>query len=501
MDDDSSPYPSITRTVLLVAVIASMAWMLYGRAPAPDHTGAANPSMTAAGVAYAQGVGGGSNENATLPWTTYLPVPILILAGILVLCSAFFSGSEAAFFSLHQVRLRSMSQSTSRLDKLVARMMESPGRLLTTILVGNTIVNVLIGTLLGARVEDVFSKAWHLSDGLAYLYAILLVTFTLVFFGEITPKVFAVRASDFFARTAALPLQGFDRAIAPVRQSLLSLTNYLFRITRFHELRAAPFITDDELKSVISDVHEQGVIEEDERHMIEGILEFSDATLHEIFIPRPDVIALTEDATVNDALDAYREHEYSRMPMFAENFDKVTGIVVIKDLLPAYARGELDVPVKQFMRQPHFVPQTITVQQFIKNAQRLRAHLAIVVDEYGGTEGIVTLHDALEEVVGDIHDEDEVEEIPYEKLSPNSYRLKGSFSLDDLSELVNVPLHDEEHQTVAGLLMNRIEKVPEPGDVLEIDGLRFTVESCEGKRVASVQVEIVTPRPEDTEQW
>ncbi|MCP4640844.1 MAG: HlyC/CorC family transporter [bacterium] len=424
-------------------------------------------------------------------WTDALPFSVLCAVAVLVAFSAFFSGSETAFFSIHRIRLRAMREEKGLTARLVTSMMDRPGKLLTTILLGNMIVNVLIGVLLGTRTEDLLETQFGLPVPLAYLLAVAVCTSVLVLFGEIGPKVFAVHTGERFARLASIPLLAVDKALAPVRDSLIMFTNGLFRVTRFHELRAAPFITDAELKSALSDGEAHGVIEEDERQMIQGILEFSDAFVREILVPRPDVIALPEDATVSEALDLLRDREFSRMPIFKDDLDHVTGLLVVKDLLPGFATGELSKPVRELARPVHFVPETMTVQQFVSDAQRHRAHLAVAVDEYGGTAGIVTLEDAIEQVVGDIMDGDEQEEPGYEKLDDNLYLVEGGLSLDELNELIGASLEDEEHETVAGLLMNLTDKVPEPGDEILHDGIQFTVEACDGKRVSSLRIRIL----------
>jgi len=332
------------------------------------------------------------------------------------------------------------------------------------------------------------SRAW------SYAAAVAVCTFILVVVGEISPKIVAVSTGERFARLAVYPVLVVDRLLAPVRDGLLRFTDMLFRATHFHDLRAAPFITDEEFKSVLTHGEAQGVIEEDERQMIQGILEFRDALLREILVPRPDVIALAEDATVRDALDTLREHEFSRMPVYQESLDTVVGILVAKDLIPSFAKGDLDRSVQTLMRPPHFVPETMTAQQFVNDARRHRAHLAVVVDEYGGTEGIVTLEDAIEEVVGDIRDEDEHEEPAYKQLAEGTYRVEGGLPLDELSEVIGIPLVDEAHETVGGFLMEKAEKVLESGDEIELAGVRFTVEACEGKRASTVRVQLLSDR-------
>jgi CBS domain containing-hemolysin-like protein len=267
------------------------------------------------------------------------------------------------------------------------------------------------------------------------------------------------------------------------------VTNAIFRVTHFHDLTAAPFITDEEFKSALSEGEAESVLEQDEREMIRGILEFRDVLLREIRVPRPDVVCLPADATVREALMTFREKEYSRMPVYEESLDKVLGVLVAKDLIPCIGRDEPDRPVRELVRPPHFVPKTMTVQQYVDDARRHRSHMAIVVDEYGGTEGIVTLEDAMEEVVGDIMDEDEQEEPLIQQSGEGLYRVDGRLPLDELSDMIGARFEDLSHDTVAGFIMEHLDKVPDPGDTIEAFGARFTVEACEGKRVTKVRLE------------
>lgn len=491
MDDDSSPYIRILRTMVLWAVFGGVSWWaFYSFAPATD-----GPAGFAVSSAQAQAADGGE-EIAKASWQTFLPLWLIGMALVLLALSAFFSGSEAAFFSIHRVRLRAMGEDSSATPRKVAQLMESPGRLLTTILVGNTIVNVLIGLTLGTRVESAMKAAWGVPEAVAYLGAIVGVTAALVLVGEITPKVLAVRTGEMFARAVVWPLTGLDHLIGPLRNGLLRLTDFLFRVTRFTELRAAPFITDDEFKSVFMNEAAAEAIEEDERQMIRGILEFTDAQLKEILVPRPDVMALQCDETVADALNAFREHAFSRMPVYDEDLDHISGVVVMKDLLPYIMKANTDVKLRGLVRPAFFAPETMTVRQFVTEARQRRAHIAIVVDEYGGTEGIATLHDALEEVVGDIHEEDEQSSLPYRKLGRDTFRVEGSMPTDELSELLGIPIEDEEHETVAGYLMGHSDTIPQVGDRFETDGAEFTVEACQGNRVETLKVRVLDRPPE-----
>lgn len=479
MDDDSSPYRDQSASIRFVRVIASLmtgvalvAAVLYAsNAHVQEYT-------PADGVAAPSGV-----------LDIFTPGALLAIL-LLVAVSAFLSASEVAFFGIHQLRLRTMREGPNAAERQVGNMMSHPGRLLTTILVGNMIVNVLIGVLLPSRLLQVFVELLAMPSALALALTALLSTLFLVYVCAITPKVIAARVPESFATAAAFPMRTIDVVLEPVSRLLLGLTDFLFRITRFDNIKAAPFITDEEFVGLLTRGEAQGVLEEQEGQMIQGILELSDAKLREILVPRPDVIAISSTATVEEALALFRQHEYSRMPVYSDDIDHIVGVLVAKDLISAANEGDYQAPITPLMRRPRFVPETMTVQAFVKYAQRARTHLAIVVDEYGGTEGIVTLEDAVEEVVGKIHDETEKEDVRYRKIGDNTYRVDGNLSLDELSDLIGLSIEDEEHETVAGFVMAQASKILETGDNVLYHGAEFLVEAVDGRRAARLRVHV-----------
>ena len=486
MEDDTVPLRSARITTVLLIIVCCTAYAAFGTAPfAPATT---------------QLVQGAVSTDAAPP---IFSTQILVLLTCLLFMSAFFSASEVAFFVIHRVRLRVLEEEGGITGRLVASLMEHPGRLLTTILVGNMIVNVLIGVLLPIRIElalenAALENAVYLPPWLASVITVLIAAAILVFLGEITPKALVARIAEPYARTVAVPLKGVDALLKPVCRGLILFTNFVFRVTRFNDIKAAPFITDEEFKNLLTNSEAQGVIEEDEGQMIQGILEFSDALLREILVPRPDVVSIAEDATVGEALELFREKEFSRVPMYQENLDRITGVLFAKDLLPSATKGETTLPVKELRRPAHFVPETMTVHGFVKDAQRTRNHLAIVVDEYGGTEGIVTLEDAIEEVIGDIHDASSEEKPTVQLLGHGSYLVDGNLPLDELHELIDIELDDTEHETLAGFLMEQTNKIPERGDEVEFAGAVFTVREVDGKRASSIQIEAHGPASQET---
>lgn len=505
-DAGRTPFATLVYTALVWAAAVTLLMALPGFSP-----GAADaPEVSPLGA-----VGNDSSFGGLSWWdhfaavrAAYFPASVILGFALLLGLSGFFSSSEIAFFNLTRWKLRSMEEDGTVTGRLVAQLMEQPGKFLSTVLVGNTIVNVLIGILLGTRVELAFEEflravrpdaaGGDAHTATAYLAAVAVTTALLVFFGEIIPKVFAVRISHAYVRVAVAPMLAAERVLHPIAKGVLWITNQIFHVTRFHEIAAAPFITDEEFKSVLSQGEAHGVIDEDERQMIQGILEFRDVILREILVPRPDVVALPETATVADALQLLRQEEYSRVPIYRDDLDHITGVLFMKDLLPSFAKGNLDRSVRDLARPPYFVPEIMSVKRFVEDIQRQRVHLAVVVDEYGGTAGIVTLHDAIEEVVGDILDPSDEEDISFERLSETDYRFDGSVSIDEFTDLTGIALEDEEHETVAGFLMDLSEKVLEPGDVIPHTGAVFTVETMDGKRVQTLRVHI-DPRPHEEE--
>lgn len=422
------------------------------------------------------------------PWPLqFFPVPILLTAVVLLICSAFFSASEVAFFSLHRVELGQMRSSPRALRRLAARLMDHPGNLLTSILMGNSVANILLGVTLATPTKAFFDSL-AVGPLSSYILSVICCTTIIVFFGEILPKVVVVREAERFALLSAPVIFLVNKLLLPFRQAMIGMVGVAFRVTRFSELKPAPFMTDEEFVGLLSDSEELGVIEKDEREMIEGILEFSDATIDTILVPRPDVIALPVAATVEEALALIRAEQVARIPVYEEDLDHIVGILYAKDLLPKLARGEFDDPIRPLMRRAHFVPVTTTVAGFVKMAQQLRTHLVVVVDEYGGTEGIVTLKDALSEVVGELGSEDEVAEESCVLVSEGIYDMEGSFPLDELQELTGIVLEDSEHTTVAGFLMAQSHRILAQGDRYEYAGLQFEVLEVDGKRVAKLRV-------------
>ncbi len=421
-----------------------------------------------------------------------------VIVGLVVLLalSGFFSAVEVAFFSLHRVRLRALAAEEGVIGRVITGLMRHPAQLLSTILIGNMTTNIIIGVLLPPRLEDYLESVTGLGTIASSIITVMVATVLVLFVSEITPKVLAVSVAEPLARISALPMLIMDWCFAPARWASMRFTELLFRITRFNDIPPAPFMTDEEIISVLADSEGHGVIEEVEGQMIQAILASGNAQLREILVPRHEIIAIDRSAHVGQAIELFRRHAFSRMPVFQDDLDHITGVIVAKDLLPYVVRGELDRPIGPLARRASFVPETMTIREFIRYSQRKHMHLSIAVDEYGGTEGLVTLDDALEEVVGDIRDAATVNGKRYKRLAKGCYRVEGTMPLDDLSRLLGVEFESTTHETTAGFFMDHLGRIPQPGDIVERDGVLFTVEEVQGKRASALRVEARRPRQE-----
>jgi CBS domain containing-hemolysin-like protein len=318
--------------------------------------------------------------------------------------------------------------------------------------------------------------------------------FTIVF-GELVPKALAYSYAERMAFLFAGPIDFLGKILAPLVWLLTTVTNAitrLFGITGTQQEK----ITTEELLILVERSGEQGVIEAEEQQMIGAVLELGQQRVHEVMVPRIDITALAEDAPLDQVIDMIVAAGHSRIPIYQESIDNIVGIIYAKDLLTVLSKNE-KFDIRALLRTPLFVPESISVDDLLHMLQRRKVHIAIVLDEYGGTAGLVTIEDLIEEIVGEIQDEYDVEEPMVERISDDEARLDGRASIDDLTETFGIELDGEDREqydTVGGLVYHEIGGVPQVGDTVEVDGLTLTVESTDGRRVGKV---LVVKRPEE----
>lgn len=401
----------------------------------------------------------------------------------LLVFSAFFSLSETALTSVGKMRLRHLAESGDRRAQLIEKMRQDPTRMLVPILVGNNLVNIALSSLATALCLELFGNR---GLGIAMLFS----TTVILLFGEIMPKAIAACDAETIALRVARPASVAITILTPVALLFNATTSFILRL--FGKTRdERPLITPEEFFTLVDTVEKQGVLDSEEREMIEGVVQFSDTTVDEIMIPRPDILAVSADTSVSEASQILLNGHFSRLPVYQGSLDNVIGFVHVKDLVKAALAGD-NQPVKSLVRPVIFTPETRKVGDLFKDMRRQGVHIAIVLDEYGSTAGLVTMEDLLEEIVGDIRDEYDTEEDPITTLSDDVYLVHGKVSLKELGEKTGVCLEEEDVDTVGGYVFHQLGHIPKVGDTVEVDGIKLSVEEMRGRRVSKVRVEKVS---------
>jgi len=427
-------------------------------------------------------------------------VEILIIA-ILIVLNGLFVAAEFSLVRVRRTRLDQLADEGNRGARRVQRLVSQPARFLATIQIGLTFVGFLAATFAGASLVSGVAEALRTVPALvssAEVIALLIITalvslFTIVF-GELVPKALAYAYAERMAFIFAGPIDLLGRVLAPLVWLLTTITQAITRLFGITDTQGEK-LTAEELMIIVERGGEQGVIEAEEQQMIGAVLELGEQRVHEVMVPRIDITGLPEDAELEHIVELIVSAGHSRIPVYQETIDNVIGILYAKDLLPILVRGD-KFDIHPLLRPPLYVPESISVDDLLHMLQRRKVHIAIVLDEYGGTAGLVTIEDLIEEIVGEIQDEYDVEEPMVERISDNEARIDGRASIDDLTETFGVELNDddrEQYDTVGGLVYHEIGGVPNVGDTVEVDRLTLTVESTDGRRVGKV---LVVRRPD-----
>jgi len=431
-------------------------------------------------------------------------VELLVIVA-LVLLNGVFVAAEIALITIRRSRVEQLVEEGRRGALRVRRLIDQPGHFLAVIQLAITFIGFLASAFAAVSLVATLSEALvavRLDSGVAsgislVLVTILLSLFTIVF-GELVPKTLALAHPERFALALSRPVQILGRIASPIVAALTAVTRTITRSVGVDVGKEAQ-ITAEELKLIIERGGEQGVLEAEEEQMINAVIELGSRRVHEVMVPRIAIVALSSEATFEEATELIIAAGHSRIPVYQDSIDHVVGILYAKDLLPFLKSAVHPRPaLAGLVRAPVLVPESLPVDDVLHQLQRKRVHMAIVLDEYGGTAGLVTIEDLLEEIVGEIQDEYDVEEPLVVRISDDEARVDGRASVDELSELfgIELSLEDEaEYDTVGGLVFHRIGGVPSPGDRIEVDGLTLTVETTNGRRVGRVLV--VRQTPED----
>jgi CBS domain containing-hemolysin-like protein len=417
-----------------------------------------------------------------------------MLIGVLALVTlaAFFALSETSLTRMNKVKALTLEDEGRRGAARLARLAEHPERWLNLVLLLVLACHLAATSLLAILAERQFGTA-------GVVVATVVEVVVIFVFAEAIPKTYAVQHPERAALLAAPVITAIVNfwPLRMIARALIGLANF---ILPGQGLKEGPFVSEEELLAMADVAADEQVIEREERTLIRQVIEFGDTVVREVMVPRTDMLAVEGGARVSDAVELVINSGKSRIPVFEQGIDDVIGIVYARDLLKAEREGKGDEPVRTLAREAHFVPETKRVAELMREMQKQKFHIAIVVDEYGGTAGLVTLEDLIEELVGEIVDEYDVEDAKWERLANGDYRVDARMPLDEVNELLAADLPDGDWDTIGGLLYSELGHVPLEGESVQVDGRRLTAEKVDGRRIERVRISPqVEPAPADTE--
>lgn len=403
-----------------------------------------------------------------------------ILLAIFIVLSAFFSSAETAIMSLSKIRLRHLVEEGDPRAKKLKALIENPNKLLGAILIGNNVVNIGASAIATSISIELFNSA---GVGIATGVMTLLV----LIFGEITPKSIAVVKSESVALRIAGFMTFYVWALTPIVKLVLFITNGITLLFGGKPGISQPYMTQDEFKTMVNVGHEEGVIEVDEKEMIYNVFEFGDAKVSEVMTPRTDMIALEISTPYEDVIATYKEEQFSRLPIYEESIDNIVGILYIKDIVfSGISREHFDI--SKIMRKPLFTFEFKNTTELLKEMRAKRTPISVVLDEYGGTAGVVTMEDLIEEIVGDIKDEYDDHEEEIEVVKEDEFLVEGVMRIDELNELIGTKIMTEDFESIGGFIVGQFGEIPEAGTQIEYEGIKFVVEAVEKNRIEKLRI-------------
>jgi putative hemolysin len=423
----------------------------------------------------------------------------IIIVLLLVLGNAVFVAAEYALVTARRARLEERAEDGRRSARVALTLMDEPVRFISTVQIGITVFSILVGAIGEPLVSHFFDP--YVSRGVSFLLAFGILTYLSIVVGELVPKAIALQRAEGMAALLAIPLELIGRVLHPVVWVLQVSANGAARLFGVEPAPAGLFVhTREDIRRTVAEAEDTGLIEQQEEEMLYKVFDFAEKEVMDVMVPRPEVVALAIDLPPEECLKAAMESPYTRYPVYRGTLDEIVGILHVRDLVrAAYENdGVASVDIVSLLRPPHIVPETKDIAALLQEFRRTKAHMAIVVDEYGAMEGIVTLEDVLEEIVGEIEDEFDLPDESIERVDGSTIRIDGTFPIDDFNEQFSLDLPIEDYHTVAGFVFGLIGRAPEPGDLVEHDGLRFTVLETEGSRIERLEIEFVTvPVPDD----
>lgn len=405
----------------------------------------------------------------------------LLLLGALFLLSGFFSGSETALMSLDRLRIKYLVEKNRRGARRLEALLEQPDRLLSAILIGNNLVNIALSVIATGFFVNYYGERGE-------FYTILFLTPVLLIFSEISPKSYAAQNPEKVSFLALRPILLVIWLLTPVIWVVTVLTRLLARLFPGEAVNR-PVISEDEIRALINVGEQTGVVATAQRRMLHGVFELSQTRVRDVMIPRTEVVGIDIGSSLEQSMTLIRESRHSRFPVYQGGMDNIVGIIHSKDVLLATQQpGEF--ALERIMRPPYFVPDSKRIETLLQSFRRRHAHLAVVVDEYGGVEGIVTLEDIVEEIVGEIQDEYDDDDVLLREMEPGRYLIDGSTSLRAINRRFGLDFSEEHVNTLAGFMLRLLGTIPQEGDRCQANGAELTVRKVVGRRIEEIEMRL-----------
>ena len=404
----------------------------------------------------------------------------IIVLIILLVLSGFFSMSETALMALSKIRIRHMVEEGVKGAKLVEKLTEDPNKLLGAILIGNNIVNILASSL-----DTTLFVSLVGPSGVGVATAVM--TVLVLIFGEITPKSIAKQKSEEVSLKVSKPINIIVKILKPFIGIFSFISSLFIRLLGGDPKATEPFITEEELRTMVGVSEEEGVLEDVEKEMIFNVFDFADSQAKDVMVQRVDIVAVDTEATYEEVLEVIKTEQFSRIPVYNQTIDDIVGVLYVKDLIIAGQNKE-GFKVSDYMREPYYTFEFKKIKELFNEMKKTRNHLSVVLDEYGGTVGIVTIEDLIEEVFGDIEDEYDDYDKEIEVVKEDEYIVDGSAKLDDISELIGVNMESEEFDSVGGLIIGELGRFPDNKEEVTLNKIRFVVEEVDKNRIKKVRI-------------
>ena len=403
---------------------------------------------------------------------------------ILIIClvlSALFSASETALMSLSKIRVKQMIENREKGANRINKLLSDPSRLLSAILIGNNVVNIGASSLMTSLAIDAFGNT-----GVGVATGIM--TLLILVFGEITPKSLAAKNSEKISVRLSGFIEFVTNLLTPISFVLNIITDFLVKLLGGEVDKKKPFITQEELKTIVNVSYKEGVLEGEEKDMIYNVFDFSDSQVNDVMVPRTEIVAIDVDLPYEEIIKIINKEQYSRIPVYENTIDNIIGILYVKDLLFLDVNKESPFDLRKYIRQPYFTPEYKSIKELFKEMRTNRNHMVVIIDEYGGTEGIVTIEDVVEEIVGDIEDEYDKKIKEIEVIKEDEYLVNGNVSIDIINELIGTHIESEDFDTIAGFVIGIIDRLPEAGEEIEYENIRFIIENIDRNRIKKIRI-------------